>query len=140
MTDCRNTSQSPNQRRRALWGIITLFTVAGICAGVAAGITFTYVRALQEVNGIRANYSQNARERARLLELCLQTAPKAATQAAQAADRAADAATHAARQSDSDEQRIESDEQRIESDEQRIESEIPQKNTGENNGQTKAGR
>ena len=140
MTDCRNTPQSPKNRRRALWGIITLFTVAGICAGVAAGITFTYVRALKEENGIRANYSQNARERARLLELCLQTAPKAATQAAQAAqaadraaDRAADAATRAAGQSDSDEQRIESDEQRIE-------SEIPQKNTGENNGQTKAGR
>jgi len=126
MTDCRNTPQSPKNRRRALWGIITLFTVAGICAGVAAGITFTYVRALQEVNGIRANYSQSARERARLLDLCLQTAPKAATQAALAADRAAEAANRAAGQA--------------ESDEQRIEGEIPQTKTGEENGQAKTGR
>lgn len=126
MTDCRNTPQSPKHRRRALWGIITLFTVAGICAGVAAGITFTYVRALQDVNGIRTNYAQSARERARLLDLCLQTAPKAATQAALAADRAADAANRAAGQA--------------ESDEQRIESEIPQTNTGEENGQAKTGR
>lgn len=126
MTDCRNTPQSPKNRRRALCGIITLFTVAGICAGVAAGITFTYVRALQEVNGIRANYSQSARERARLLDLCLQTAPKAATQAALAADRAAEAANRAAGQA--------------ESDEQRIEGEIPQTKTGEENGQAKTGR
>lgn len=126
MTDCRNTPQSPKNRRRALWGIITLFTVAGICAGVAAGITFTYVRAFQEVNGIRANYSQSARERARLLDLCLQTAPKAATQAALAADRAAEAANRAAGQA--------------ESDEQRIEGEIPQTKTGEENGQAKTGR
>jgi hypothetical protein len=126
MTDCRNTPQSPKNRRRALWGIITLFTVAGICAGVAAGITFTYVRALQEVNGIRANYSQSARERARLLDLCIQTAPKAATQAALAADRAAEAANRAAGQA--------------ESDEQRIEGEIPQTKTGEENGQAKTGR
>lgn len=126
MTDCRNTPQSPKNRRRALWGIITLFTVAGICAGVAAGITFTYVRALQEVTGIRANYSQSARERARLLDLCIQTAPKAATQAALAADRAAEAANRAAGQA--------------ESDEQRIEGEIPQTKTGEENGQAKTGR
>ena len=126
MTDCRNTPQSPKNRRRALWGIITLFTVAGICAGVAAGITFTYVRALQEVNGIRANYSQSARERARLLDLCIQTAPKAATQAALAADRAAEAANRAAGQA--------------ESDEQRIEGEIPQTKTGEENGQATTGR
>ena len=126
MTDCRNTPQSPKNRRRALWGIITLFTVAGICAGVAAGITFTYVRALQEVNGIRANYSQSARELARLLDLCIQTAPNAATQAALAADRAAEAANRAAGQA--------------ESDEQRIEGEIPQTKTGEENGQAKTGR
>ena len=126
MTDCRNTPQSPKNRRRALWGIITLFTVAGICAGVAAGITFTYVRALQEVNGIRANYSQSARERARLLDLCLQTAPKAATQAALAADRAAEAANRAAGQA--------------ESDEQRIEGEIPNPNSGDTHGKDSAGR
>lgn len=104
MTDSRNACQTPKSRRRALWGIITLFTVAGICAGVAIGISFTYVRALQEVNGLRANYSQGVRERSRLLELCLQSAPKAATQAAEAADRAAKAAEQAAGDIRADEQ------------------------------------
>ena len=128
MTECR-TPHNPKSRRRALAGIIALFTAAGICAGVAGGMSFTYVRALQEVNGIRANYAQSARERANLLNLCLQVAPKAATQAADAADRAAQAATaasNAAGQADNDEKRIE--------------GEIPQTSSGDNHGKDSAGR
>ena len=128
MTECR-TPHNPKSRRRALAGIIALFTAAGICAGVAGGMMITYVRALQEVNGIRANYAQSARERANLLNLCLRIAPQAASQAAEAADRAAQAAaaaSSAAGQADNDEKRIE--------------GEIPNPNSGDTHGKDSAGR
>lgn len=119
----------PDSRRKALWGVIALFTAAGICAGVAGGMAFTYVRALKEVNEIRANYAQSARERASMLNLCLKIAPNAATQAAQAADRAALAAEKASNAAG-----------QAESDEQRIENVIPQTSAGENHGKNSAGR
>ena len=128
MTECR-TPHNPKSRRRALAGIIALFTAAGICAGVAGGMMITYVRALQEMNGIRANYAQSARERANLLNLCLQVAPKAATQAADAADRAAQAATAASNAAG-----------QAYNDEKRIEGEIPQTSSGDNHGKDSAGR
>lgn len=127
MTECK--PPTPKSRRRALAGIIALFTVAGICAGVAGGMSFTYVRALQEVNGIRANYAQSARERASLLSLCLQEAPKAATQAAEAADRAAQAATAASNAAGL-----------ADTDEKRIEGEIPNTKAGDTHGKDSAGR
>ena len=110
MTECKRSD--PVKRRRALWGIIALFSVAGACAGFAGGIMVTSLKASNEVATIRQTYHEALESRKASLELCLRVAPKAARDAAQAADRAADAARQAAGQARADELRIEGEDRK----------------------------
>lgn len=87
MTDPKNDS-----KRRALWGIVALFTVAGASAGFAGGQIVTRARVITEVESIRTAYAEADKARNEALQLCLRLAPKAALSAADAAKAAKEAA------------------------------------------------
>lgn len=101
MTEVRD-----NTRRRALWGIVVLFTVAGVSAGFAVGQMATRARAVAEVDSIRTAYNEADKARSQALEMCLRLAPKAALSAADAA-KAAKEAAQAARKAQQDAEKAE---------------------------------
>ncbi len=100
------TEPKHNSQRRALWGIVALFTVAGASAGFAGGQVVTRAKAIAEVDSIRTAYAEADKARSQALDMCLRLAPKAAlsaADAAKAAKEAAKAASKAAQNAEKDE-------------------------------------
>lgn len=87
---------TPENHRRSIWGIVAVFSVAGIFAGIAVGMAVMSWKANDAVDNIRQSYAEALKSRKESLDLCLRVAPKAAQDAAHAADRAADAANKVA--------------------------------------------